>query len=261
MNNNYIREIKAIIVFIIISFLIMAFLYLLMHLDLEFFFYKTIIFYLIFAGFLLIINYFIKSKILKRIVKIILYPSMIFILIFTILIPFLFLFVHLFFYLAFSFIIPEAIFRIIEYCDLNLDISQSSIIYLKLTFSVFIAVLFNYQIRKIIYFISPIKFSLKSFEIDKLSDYLLSENNIRFIIYSLYVVLLITINFKNFENLSISENLLTDKAILQSFVTFIAFERALTLLKQLEFKPSDLLNRIGNSITNTLREFDNKNNV
>jgi hypothetical protein len=44
----------------------------------------------------------------------------------------------------------------------------------------------------------------------------------------------------------------TDKSILQSFVTFIAFDRLLTLANQLEFKPSKLLDKIFLSMIDTL---------
>ena len=80
--------------------------------------------------------------------------------------------------------------------------------------------------------------------------------NIRFLIYGLYVVLLLVTNFHNFENSTLTDNLLNDKAILQSFVTFIAFDRLLVLLTKLDFKPSDLLEKIGKSINNKLKDLE-----
>lgn len=117
---------------------------------------------------------------------------------------------------------------------------------MKFTISVFIAVLFNFQLRKLIYKISPARFkdskSLKPYELDKLTDYILSENNIRFVIYGIYFLLLLVFNYIEFEE-NDKYNLETNKAILQSFVTFIALDRALTLLRDLEFKPSDFLKK------------------
>lgn len=47
-------------------------------------------------------------------------------------------------------------------------------------------------------------------------------------------------------------------AILQSFVTFIALDRALILLKQLEFKPSDLLSMIIKSVASKFKDLENE---
>lgn len=55
------------------------------------------------------------------------------------------------------------------------------------------------------------------------------------------MVVLLATNYLSFESSWLSESSSQDKAIIQSFVVFIAFERALTLLKDLEFKPSDFL--------------------
>ncbi|MNG38928.1 hypothetical protein D3C84_1268040 [compost metagenome] len=43
------------------------------------------------------------------------------------------------------------------------------------------------------------------------------------------------------QNKSFYDNPNIDKAVLQSFVTFVAIDRILTIVKQTEFKPSKLL--------------------
>ena len=60
------------------------------------------------------------------------------------------------------------------------------------------------------------------------------------------------VNFFKFQDMSLFGNNNYDSAVLQSFITFIAFDRALTILKQLEFKPSDLLMKIVTSINNKI---------
>lgn len=167
---------------------------------------------------------------------------------------------HIFLYSAISLIVPILFFKSLEYFNWGLDINPLTLTYLQWTATVFIAVLFNFQIRKILnkFTIMPIKNSknLKSYNFEKLTESLLSENNIRFIIYAIYVILLVSINFRSFENVS----KINDKAILQSFVTFIAFDRLLTLLKQLDFKPSVFLIIIAKSIVNQFRSSD-KNKI
>jgi len=216
-----------------------------------------------------IASVYIKSTFLKKIVEIALIPLGLFLIIGTIILPFGILFIHLFLYIFFSYAFPELIYQISKWFNIELLKNQSSISYLKLTSTVFIAVLLNYQLRKFIYIISPARIKsshkLKPYELDKLTDYMLSENNVRFLIYSFYVVLLLIINVQNFENHSFSSTLLKDKAILQSFVTFIALDRALNLLKQLEFKPSDFLHKIlksiGNKLDDSKQQIDKKKDI
>lgn len=62
------------------------------------------------------------------------------------------------------------------------------------------------------------------------------------------MILLFAINYFSFKSNWLSESPTQDKAILQSFVVFIAFDRALTLLKGLEFKPSDFLKILVTSV-------------
>lgn len=261
--NNYLKEIKATIILLAIPSTIYGFAFILSYFQIQNYFYKTLIYYLILCVASAILSSSSKNKLLKKITEIILMPAGFIYILFTISIPFGFLMIHIMYYIAFSVLIPEIFFLSIDYLDIHLVNNVSTLMYLKFTASVFIAVLFNFQLRKLIYKISPARFKssqkLKPFELDKLTDYLLSENNIRFCIYSLYVVLLLIINIKNFEEQSLSSHLLNDKAILQSFVSFIAFDRSLVLLKQLEFKPSDFLNKIVKSIINKFKDLENIN--
>ncbi|WP_139316522.1 hypothetical protein [Algoriphagus marinus] len=139
--------------------------------------------------------------------------------------------------------------------------SSTLITYLTWTFAVFSAVIFNFQIRKFINYISPGSSDSpdKILKYKEISDYLLSENNIRFTIYSVYFIVLIFNNILSFQSQASEIDINFNKAILQSFVTFIAFERSLSILKTLKFKPSDLLDKIHGAISNHIKEI-NKNN-
>lgn len=166
--------------------------------------------------------------------------------------PYLVLQTHLALYLLFAGIIPLGFFlfdRMSDFINLNF----STHIYIMVTFSVVFATLGNAQIKKLIYLVSPFRLTqlqkLKKIDFKELTDYLLSESNIKFIIYSIYFLYLIIINLFNFQQNSFYSNPETDKAVLQSFITFIALERLLTNLKELDFKPSEMIKRLLDTIT------------
>jgi hypothetical protein len=160
--------------------------------------------------------------------------------------------------------IPNGCFLILDFFGLSWPNSDDTVFFIKMTVGVLLAVLFNFQIRKITFWII-VQISRESpfrhFSTNSMINYLLSSKNIQFIIYSAYVLLLFAVNYQSFESSWLSENLNMDKAILQSFVTFIAFDRTLTLLKDLEFKPSDLLRIIVNSFLTNWQKTEEEKEV
>ncbi|NEV94168.1 hypothetical protein G3567_08425 [Psychroflexus sp. YR1-1] len=166
--------------------------------------------------------------------------------------PFLALLIHLIYYLFIPTIIPFGFYFANEYYSF-IPINTETYVYLIITFSVIIATSLNNQIKYIVYLASPIKI-LKSddsekFRFKELTDYLLSKTNIRFIIYLSYFIYLITFNIFNLQNITIYETEVIDRAVLQSFITFVAFDSVLRNLKPLDFKSSEMLKRIVRSIT------------
>tara|TARA_R110000850_G_scaffold16697_1_gene51706 strand:+ start:44325 stop:45110 length:786 start_codon:yes stop_codon:yes gene_type:complete len=166
--------------------------------------------------------------------------------------PYLVLQTHLLMYLAFACAIPIGFYLFDRVSDL-INLNFTTHIYIIVTFSVVIATLLNNQLKQLIYLLSPFRIShlqkLKKIDFKELTDYLLSESNIKFIIYSIYFVYLLIINFFNFQQNSFYSDPETDKAVLQSFITFIALERLVTNLKELEFKPSEMIRRLLDSMT------------
>lgn len=164
-------------------------------------------------------------------------------------------------YMGVSFLIPECTYRIIEFFFKGFITPQTHI-YLVISLATFIMVILNYQLRNFIHKISPVRFKnsnkLKPYQIDKLSEYLLSENNIRFIVYGVYVIALISLNYTNFQSLE-GDSCQLGKPILQSFVTFIAFDRTIGIMKSLNFKPSDYLTMLCKSILRKIKDLENKN--
>lgn len=171
--------------------------------------------------------------------------------------PYLVLQTHLALYLFFAGILPLGFFLFDQISDL-INLNFATHIYIMVTFSVVFATLGNTQLKKLIYMVSPFRLTqlqkLKKIDFKELTDYLLSENNIKFIIYSIYFLYLLVINFFNFQQNSFYSNSETDKAVLQSFITFIALERLVTNLKELDFKPSEMIKRLLDTMTNNDKE-------
>lgn len=203
-----------------------------------------------------------KSKIVSFLYLILASPFGIFYAVFTIAVPFLMLQVHLFLYLGLCFLIPTLIYRLYEYFGFPIITTQLEV-YLTLTVTVMCSIIFHRQIRYIVHAFSPARLKtsekLKPYRIEELSNYLLSENNIKFVVFVIYFLIIVTVNFYNFQDSSYYETEKIDKAVLQSFVTYIAFDRIISSLKQVEFKPSEMVKKLRQSIGNKFDQLDNIN--
>lgn len=258
---NYIKEIKAISIFVVFFFSIFVFIFLLSLGEIEKYFYYSFFGYMAISIITLILKLKFNNKTVNKVSGIILIPAGILYAIGTITIPFMTVFIHLLYYIVISVVLPIQITKGLFHFGYLSFLTETSIFFFQITASVFISVLFNHQIRQLIYLISPARIKtskkLKPYELDKLTDYLISENNIRFLIYLFYFLSLIAINFSNFQGGTLTDKANFDKAILQSFIIFIAFDRVLSLLMDLDFKPSTFLEKIIQSISNKVKDLDN----
>lgn len=259
---RFYKEIKATIIIIGVIGIILLFISSMQNKEWERIFIKSIIYYITIFTLLFILNAFLKNKYLDKVNKIIFLPFGILWAILTVIIPFGTLLIHFIFYFSISFAIPELLYRTLKYLDLIDFIKEPTAVYLKITLTVFISVLLNPLIRKVVILISPMHVKpseLAPYELNKLTNYLLSRDNVRFLVYTGYAIALITINYCNFQGLSYNAGIDIDKSILQSFVTFIAFDRSLILMKQLNFSPSELLIKIRKSIFNKIVDYEKNN--
>lgn len=203
----------------------------------------------------------IKNRIVKVIYGIVFCPLDLLFTFLTITIPLGFIIIHVILYMGVSFLIPECTYRIVDFFFKGFITPQTHI-YLVISLATFIMVILNYQLRNFVHRISPVRFKdskkLKPYQIDKLSEYLLSESNIRFIVYGVYVIALISLNYANFQSLE-GDPYQLGKPILQSFVTFIAFDRAIGIMKSLNFKPSDYLTMLFKSVLSKIKDLEDKN--
>lgn len=207
--------------------------------------------YILLCAILFIVGKRTKHKVLLQIHRLLVLPFTLFIGFLSVAMPYFVLQIHLFVYLFFSSIIPILFYRLDRITGL-LDLKITTHIYLIVTFSVITATLMNKQIRHLTYRFSPMKLYSthisKRFEFNRLTDYFLSEHTIKFVIYFSYFIYLLIFNLFTFQEHSMYSSPLMDRAVLQSFITFLALERLISNLKDLDFKPSEMLKLLLTSI-------------
>lgn len=251
-NKIFYKEFKAAAILVaIFGALILTIQFLLVN-DRFSFFMPFFLIYVTISVTLSITAHFLKNKIVSKISSIVVIPLPILFAALIFIVPFFTLAYHIIFYFFLASALPLFIWLLADQFFPNVEISMATISYIVITSVVFIAVLMNPVIREILYSepLSRIKTSkkLKPFALGKLTDELLSLENIKFLVYSSYVFVLVLINILNFQGNTLLGIVDMDKSVLQSFVTFIAFDRSLTLLKALKFRPSTFLTMIVSSI-------------
>ncbi len=203
-----------------------------------------------------------KNDKLLKIKRILILPFTLFIGFLSVAMPYFVLQIHLFVYLFFSSIVPILLYKLDRFTGL-LDLKITTHIYIIVTASVIIATLMNKQIKQLTYRFSPMQLYSthvsKRFEFNKLTEYFLSEHSIKFVIYFSYFLYLLIFNFFTFQEHSLYSSPLMDRAVLQSFITFLALERLISNLKDLDFKPSEMLKLLLTSIQGDDKSADIKN--
>ena len=162
-------------------------------------------------------------------------------------IPYLFLqlftpFINLFLALIVGFVLPiGTIFLFIEYVPeilLNIDLYFATKLYLSLTLSSIVVVTFGEKLMK--YLISVQENGRVINRKEKRIEFTLSLVNngiVKYLIFLLYFFLLLVFSISKFNGITIFEGENINSAILQSFVTFIAFDRLITNKKLMMIVP------------------------
>lgn len=136
-------------------------------------------------------------------------------------------------------------------------------LYVKLTFTSIFGILFIDSIVILAFKIPPLsnKFApqMEKFNFEELLSYVFNIQNVRIMFYLIYAIFLIFYSFVmlNSNNYSISGN---NRAMLQSFLTFIAVDRAVVILKDNKFTFSGLLKKFNSSMFAALKENKENNN-
>lgn len=162
-------------------------------------------------------------------------------------IPINLILINVFLFLAFPIILIT--YSSIALSYFKIPINYELKLYLSLLFTYLFYVTFNKIMLKFVANISPARYKnskkLKPYNIKEISEYLISQDNMKIVIYTFNFLAIIFINIYKFQNFNFYDKIpLFEKPILQSLVTFIAFDRVITLFKNLNFKPSELFNKI-----------------
>lgn len=198
----------------------------------------------------------VSNRILKATVPLYTFPLSIFYAVILLSFPFLTLLANWMLYFLLAYTLPYFLIGGLNRLHWIDFIRPQTITYFSITLTVFISVLLNQPLQFFVNLLTTQRHKnskkLRPLELDKLTNYTLSINNVRFIVYSFYVIALIIINYATLQGYSMSANAEKDRILIQSFVTFIAFDRAFALMKQLDFRPSELLDKIVSSLKRKL---------
>ena len=85
---------------------------------------------------------------------------------------------------------------------------------------------------------------VKKYQIKELIDYLLTESNIRFTIYLSYLIYYVVYNILSFQDSIALNDFPYANSILQSFLTFLAFDSLIEIVNKSEFSAQLLLKKI-----------------
>lgn len=188
-------------------------------------------------------------------------PLAIFSFLFQFAIPTIGLVLHIFLFGLFAFALPLLLIRANEYFD-YITLTEQTALFINLTFATCFSVAFYKQILNFVYRFGPFRIKeskkMKKFRLDELTEYILNKENIRFIIYSSFFIYLIIFSFQYLQNSSIFEIQEKDRAVYQSFLCFLAFDRILLNSKSFILLPSEFLNKMINSITQKETEKETK---
>ena len=193
----------------------------------------------------------ITNKVIYFIVQAIIFPLSLILKFIVLALPVLSTQIYLLVYLIISYSVPLILYTI----DQNLDLTRlrgETWIYLIATTGSITAVLLHKQITfltfKIIPFTARESWKIKRSKLVELCEYIVSRSNVKLIIYFSFFITLIIFTILGLQERSFYENSNIDNAILQSFATFIAFERILNNLELTKFKASNLLETLKLSI-------------
>ena len=189
------------------------------------------------------------NKFLKILIYIFSFPLSFFFLILQFGAPFISVLMHLIFYIVISAV--PALLVIIGLREFGLsDISYEKRLFLLLTITTIVSVAFNKYILKIILKFSPIIINKPeqgdTVEIIKLTKYIFSLGNIRFMIYFLYFVFLFFFSLAYLDDDIVFKNKQVDYAILQAFLVFLAFDNVIINSKNIKLLPSIILKMMWN---------------
>ena len=186
----------------------------------------------------------------KFIFMIVSFPMTILYVIASIILPFGALYISLLYYLFLAAILPVAFVELNEN-QLWFELTEETGLFIILTFSSCIALLFHSTILKIVLKLSPLRLKssekMKSKEMAELVEHILCKENLRFVIYLGFFCFMTYYSVQILNQVE-EFNSILDKPVLQAFLCFIALDRVIQNSKMARLLPSQLLQRFSTAI-------------
>lgn len=172
--------------------------------------------------------------------------------------------IHAFSYYIIVFLLP-LIFKLVNDNFKIIELSFENFIFLSLTFSSIVSIVFYKYIMKLVIKLSPFGLNDKEKKdkeiLKKMVEYIITPQNIRFIIYAAYFVYLCIFSFNYIDGKSSFDANSTYSAIMQAFFAFLAFDSLRINSKEIKFLPSKLLDNMKDYFLNEndVKETENIN--
>lgn len=209
----------------------------------------------------------IENKSIKILFEVIASPMAIFYFIGKFYLPVSTIILHSIIYVLVVTFLPLIFIKTNNYFEI-LNISSENYIFITLTFASIFSILFHKQIIEFVYIVSPMgankSNNTEKLKLKELTEYVITPQNIRFSLYSLYFVYLCIFSIKYLDQKSFFETELVDGAIMQAFIVFLAFDSLIANSKEVKLLPSILLKKILESffyedqLANTNKKQDKK---
>lgn len=201
----------------------------------------------------------IKSNITKSLFSLPFAPFALFFKLLTFTIPISLILMNIFLYFGLPIVICFLFFSYLNYQNypigIDLQVYTTSLVwYISLVTT---NKLLLFYLAKL----SPARYStsqkLKPYNIKEISEYILSEDNIKMLIFTLNFCVITAINLNQFQGIRFFEILYNlERPIIQSLVSFIAFDRVVTLMKTAKFKPSILYQKTKEGIDAKIKQLE-----
>lgn len=220
-------------------------------------FWEFVLGYFILLIIILVLDSLFKRKFFKIASIIIILPvGFVFVLLLTTL-PLMTSFLFAILYFTTCIFIP-AIFILINRKFHFIEMPESMYTYITLSFSTCVALLFHKLITKVVYYFlvlnENMKRTVEKYEISHLLSYINEISNIRFLIYISYFIYMVIFSIEvcwHDKNFSLNMH---EKAIAQSFITFLAFDRLLVNSNQIRLLPSEIIKFVWSSLNKIFQE-------
>lgn len=202
--------------------------------------FKTIIPYALICIFLLILFVIVKQPLIKQVIRVIAIVFLVPFIPAVLIVRYIGIVIAAFYYTVCAAIVPIALYK---YLFTYFFTNNSTSLYLALSSLMFIGYFGNSCILFIIYRVLKVTRKYYMLKFGVLIRFFFQKRNVKGLIYLLYFILLLTSNIFSLEDKSIFKDI-NNEVIVMSLVTFIAFDRAYSILKDLKIKPSIILDKL-----------------